>query len=80
MNAGLGPNTAQFCERLEMLIVLRAAKIIKKTMTFAPGTAGSPHADVGLSGRGGLGQGDIFGIAKRVDDADSLAVGPWGVP
>lgn len=50
-------------------------------MTSAPRTAGSPHTDVRVSsqgrqgsGRGSLGQENIFGTAKSLDDANYLAV------
>lgn len=87
-NAGLGPNTVQFCERLEMLTVLRAAKVIKRKDDICPmpcwlsprRSEGHQPGQTGLSGRGSVGQGHISGIAKRLDDADSLAESPWGIP
>lgn len=74
--------TVQFCARLEMLIVLRAAEVIKEC-GICPITAGSPHAEVRVSSRGRRGSPDeaawgrnSSGTAQRLGDADSLAVSP----
>lgn len=66
LNAGLEPNTAQFCKHLEMPTVLKNCSNNEKMMIAAPSTPGSPHADARVSSSGRQGSQAEAAWGKRM--------------